>query len=432
MEAILRALAKENAKNGEIAETAKVQSLHGSRTDVAPVESPPVPARRIEPSAPGVKALPDPARHGGWRLRHTVVALSFLLFVLAPALGAAAYLWGRAADQFVSRLGFTVQREEAGSTVDLLGGLSSLSGSSSSDTDILYAFIQSPTLVAELDAALDLRAIWSRARGDYVFGLAPDAVLEDLAEYWGRMVRVSHGAGAGLLDIEVRAFDPADAQRISQALLARSSDMINQLSAIAREDAIAHARGELERAEARLSAARMKLTGFRNTHQLISPEMDLQSQAGVLGTLEEQQAQVMIDIDLLRDTVRNASDPRLKHAERRLSVIEERIRAEREKLGIGQGDQGDQAYADIVGEFERLMAERDFAERAYAATLANYDAAAAEARRKSRYLAAYMEPTLAESAEYPRRLVLFVMVAGTLFLLWAIGTLAGYSVRDRR
>jgi Capsule polysaccharide export protein len=176
----------------------------------------------------------------------------------------------------------------------------------------------------------------------------------------------------------------------------------------------------------------MKLTGFRNTHQLISPEMDLQSQAGVLGTLEEQQAQVMIDIDLLRDTVRNASDPRLKHAERRLAVIEERIRAEREKLGIGQGDQGDQAYADIVGEFERLMAERDFAERAYAATLANYDAAAAEARRKSRYLAAYMEPTLAESAEYPRRVVLFVMVAGTLFLLWAIGTLAGYSVRDRR
>ncbi|WP_240473738.1 hypothetical protein [Thioclava pacifica] len=426
------ALAKEKAKDGEIPEAPKLQALREPHTEVARVETHPVPARRIEPAVPGPVVPPRPARRSAWRLRHTLLALSFVLFVLVPTLGAATYLWGKAADQFVSRLGFTVQREEAGPTVDLLGGLSSLSGSSSSDTDILHAFIQSPTLVTELDAALDLRAIWSRGRGDYVFGLAPDATLEDLVAYWGRMVRVGQGAGAGLLDIEVRAFDPTDAQRIAQALLDRSSEMINRLSAIAREDAIAHARGELDRAEARLSAARMELTDFRNTHQLISPEMDLQSQAGVLGTLEEQQAQVMIDIDLLRDTVRNASDPRLKQAERRLAVIEERIRAEREKLGIGQRAEGAQAYADIVGEFERLMAERDFAERAYAATLANYDAAAAEARRKSRYLAAYMEPTLAESAEYPRRAMLLAMVAGTLFLLWAIGTLAGYSVRDRR
>lgn len=384
---------------------------------------------QTEPSEP---AFAPPARHSFLRLRHKLVLASFLVLVVLPAAIAARYLWAEAADQYVSHLGFTVQREEASPAVDLLGGLSSLSGSASNDTDILYEFIQSPKLVAELDEALDLRAIWARERSDWVFGLEPEAALEDLTGYWNRMVRINHGSGAGLLDIEVRAFDPADAQRIASALLLRSSEMINRLSSAAREDAIRHARGELERAETRLTKARAALTEFRNRHQLITPEMDLQSQAGVLGTLVEQQAQVMIDIDLLRDTVRNERDPRLKQAERRLAVIEARITAERRKLGMDAKGGQNEAYADIVGEFERLMAERDFSERAYAATLARYDAAAAEARRKNRYLAAYMEPTLAQSAEYPRRAVLLTMVVGTLFLLWAIGTLAGYSIKDRR
>lgn len=384
-----------------------------------------------QPLRPVPSAYAPPARKARWRRRHHAVGLSFVALVIAPVLAAACFLYAQAADQFVSRVGFTVQRKEAGPAFDIFGGLSSLSGASSDDTDILYEFIQSPSLVAEIDDALDLRAIWSRKRSDPVFGLSTDANLEDLVAYWRRMVHVRHGAGAGLLDIEVRAFDPVSAQRIAQTLMARSSTMINRLSNAAREDAIRHARGELRRAEGRLKAARMALTTFRNRHQLISPEMDLQSQAGVLGSLLEQQAHVMIESDLLRGTVRSGTDPRLKQAERRLAVIEKRIVAERRKLGI-EGGTKDEAYASIVGEFERLMTEREFAERAYAATRASFEAAEAEARRKSRFLATFMAPTLAESAEYPRRETLLALIAGSLILLWAIGVLAGYAIRDRR
>ena len=58
--------------------------------------------------------------------------------------------------------------------------------------------------------------------------------------------------------------------------------------------------------------------------------------------------------------------------------------------------------------------------------------AQAEARRKSRYLAAHIRPTLAETAEYPRRLVLMALVAFFSFGLWTLGVLIYYSVRDRR
>jgi len=88
--------------------------------------------------------------------------------------------------------------------------------------------------------------------------------------------------------------------------------------------------------------------------------------------------------------------------------------------------------ADIVGEYERLTVEREFAERTYTTALASYDASLAEARRKSRYLAAYMQPTKAESSIYPQRLTLLGTIALFAFLSWSIGALVYYSIRDRR
>ena len=96
------------------------------------------------------------------------------------------------------------------------------------------------------------------------------------------------------------------------------------------------------------------------------------------------------------------------------------------------GHRNDRVLADIVGEYERLAVDREFAERAYITALSSYDAAQAEARRKSRYLAAYMEPTLAETAEYPRRATLSMLITLFVFLAWAIGALVIYSVKDRR
>ena len=361
-----------------------------------------------------------------------MVMLSFVLCVLLPPIAAATYLWTRAADQFASKTGFAVRREEASSALDILGGLTSLSGSSSSsDTDILFEYIQSQKLVTDIDKELNLRAMWSKPDRDPVFALAPDAPLEDLVDYWNDMVRLSRGKGPGLLEVEVRAFDPDDATAIANLLFKKSAEMINDLSAIAREDAIRYSREDLDEAVERLKNARAAITRFRNVNQLVNPEMDIQSQAGLLNTLRAQEATTLIDIDLLRDSTREG-DPRLVQAERRLEVIEARIAAERDKLGLGASGTGSAALADIVGEYERLVVDREFAQGTYIKALATHDGAMADARRTSRYLAAYMQPTLAETAQYPRRLTILSLVSLFLFLIWTIAVLIYYSVRDRR
>ena len=57
----------------------------------------------------------------------------------------------------------------------------------------------------------------------------------------------------------------------------------------------------------------------------------------------------------------------------------------------------------MVGRYEELLVDLEFANTAYTQALAGLAAARAEARRQSRYLAPHIQPTLAESSLYPRR-----------------------------
>lgn len=390
--------------------------------------------REARDPAPRLAAVPPPATRSRLRPRHGFLMASLMLMVILPGLVVGYYLHARAADQYASHLGFSVRTEEKSAAIELLGGITELSGSSSSDTDILFAYLTSQELVRKVDARVDLRAIWSRVGHDRdpVFAYDPAGTIEDLMDHWDRKVRIVYDNGSGMIDLRVLAFDPHDARRIAEALLEECSAMINGLSALARADAIGHARDELEAAERRLRAARQALTTFRNRTQIVDPSIDTQNQMGLLVTLQEQLAGSLIELDLLTETSTRADDPRIVQARLRVAVIEGRIAAERFKLGLGSGGQaGDAVFADLVGEYEGLIVDREFAESAYTAALATHDAAQAEAHRQSRYLAAHVRPTLAEQAEYPERRKILSLVLLFALFAWAIAALIYYSVRDR-
>jgi len=380
------------------------------------------------------KPIAGTVRHSRFRRRHFIVLLSFLLMVIVPAAVSGWYLWTRAADQYASNLGFSVRSEEQSSSISsLLGPLDLGGGSSAPDAEVLYQFIQSQDLVARIDAKLDLRAIWSRADPDIdpIFAYHAPGTIEDLLAHWQRKVKVYYDSGTGVIEAKVLAFTPEEAQTIAQEVFAESTAMINALSDIAREDAIRYARDELEQAVGRLKTARAALTQFRNRTQIVDPTIDVQGQAGLLNNLNQQMAEALINLDMLNETTR-PGDPRIDQANRRIKVIEARIEAEKRKLGISDAASQDEAFATLVGEYESLVVDREFAEQTYTAALASYDGAQADARRQTRYLAAHIRPTLAEKSEYPKRMTLLGLIALFAFLIWSILVLVAYSLRDRR
>ncbi|WP_281857849.1 sugar transporter [Litoreibacter halocynthiae] len=364
------------------------------------------------------------------KTRHLWLIVSFVLFFLLPVLTTGVYLYAIAKDQYASTVAFTVRTEDVSSAVDILGGISNLSGASSSDSDILYEFIQSQQLVKALDDKLDLRNRYSRSYSeDFYFSLKPGGTIEDLTKYWERMVKIYYDSGSGLIELRVKAFDPNEALEIANAIVTDSTEMINELNAIAREDATRYAKEDLDLAVDRLKLARQSILEFRARTQIVDPQADLQGQMGILNNLQQQFATALIEIDLLRETTRD-NDPRIVQAENRIKVIQERITEERLKFGSSTVEGGED-YVTIIGEFERLNVDLEFAQSTYLAALASYDSSIAEAQRKSRYLAAYLKPSAAERSLYPERSLLLLMVAVFAFLLWTILSLAYYSIRDR-
>ena len=381
-------------------------------------------------NAPPVVIAPVAPR-AGMRLRHFGVILGFLLIVAVPSALVGWYLSERAADQFASRIGFAVHNEDVGAATDVLGGAIDLGGGQTKDTDILYEFIRSQQLVRQVNETLDLAAIWTKPDNDPVFTFQAGGTIEDLHDYWGRMVKVYYDTDTQLIELRVQAFTSEDAFAIAEEIFRRSQTVINRLSAVAREDALRYSREELDKSEDRLRDARQALTRFRNETQIVDPTADAQGQMGLLNTLQAQLAAALIEQDLLRETTRE-SDPRLEQAARKIEVIQKRIAAERQSFGLS-GNRGEGSeFNELLAEFEALTVDREFAERAWVAARSAYDAAVLEANRQSRYLAAYVGPTRAERAEYPERIMLWALTTFLIFLAWAILTLIAYSIRDRR
>lgn len=369
------------------------------------------------------------------RRHHWGVFIAMMLVVILPLVCTVAYLFGVAKDQYGSVTAFTVRQEEGGSASDLLGGLDLFAGAGgSSDTDILFEYIQSQELVEIVDDRLDLRAHYQQHWDvDKVFSLWPEATTEDLVWFWTRVVRISYDQAAGLMEIEVRAFDPDYAQAVAREIVAESQRMINELSTAAREDATRYAQDDLNEALERLKLAREELTAFRTRSQIVDPEADIQGRMGVMNNLQQQLAEALIEFDLLAQTS-SSSDPRVEQARRRIEVIRERIASERLAFAQGADDVGalNEDYPSLLSEFERLSVDREYAEETYRAALTALDVARANAIRRSRYLATFIEPTRADSSEYPQRYILSALSGLFLLLTWAILALIYYSLRDRR
>ncbi|SDX62515.1 capsular polysaccharide transport system permease protein [Litoreibacter albidus] len=391
------------------------------------------------PAATPLRTVSHPAKAGKTaraarvRPRHMGAALSFLLLVLLPVFAIAVYLYYYAADQYLSEASFSIHREETTTGVSsLLGGLTGVS-SGTSDADVLYQFIQSHDLVLQVNSDLDLRSVFSKHYDtDMVFGLSPDASLEELVDFWNRMVTVQLERTSGIITVAARGFTANDSHALTSAVLKHSNALVERLSRTAHDDSMRHAKAEMETASLRLKEARVNVSTFRKTSQTVDPGADVESQMGVLGVLEQKLADALIALAMLAD-VTKPTDPRLKQAKRKVQTIRTHIDEERASIGSRTTDSMARGNLYTALEtYEALLVDQEFAEQSYIAALANYDAATSEARRKSRYLVAHITPSLPQTAKYPQKIVIGVVTAVMAMLAWMLMVLVGYSIRDRR
>lgn len=373
----------------------------------------------LVPIGPDHHREPEPSP-GAWRrLRASAGEHKWYLWmVAAPTLVAAIYLWLIAADRYVSEAQFVVRSPSSAAASQLT---SLVQGStvvrSSDDAYITHAYIRSRDATHKLVADNDLVARLTRPEADVLWwypGLFGSESTERLWRHFQSFVDLDYDQTTGITKLKVQAFRPDDARDIAEALLANSETLINDLSQRAHQEAIETASREVEETRERARLSLDRITDFRRRNAMIDPGRVSQAALETITRLALEIANTNAELSELRRV--SPDSPQANTLKQRIAAFEEQIHKERAALAGA-----DTSLAPLIAEYERLVLEREFAERAFTSAQAARDIARAEADRQRLFLERISKPALPDYAERPWRLIGVLAVFALAHILYGIG-----------
>jgi len=352
-----------------------------------------------------------------------------LLVVVLPTAIVTGYFAGFAANQYASEARFFVRGTSSGggSSMGALGAMLGGAGFKTvpEDSMAVREFLRSEDLVRELRKSVDLVALWRRPEADFAARLWPDEPsVESLTRYYRRMVVADYDTESSTVSLLVRSFRPEDSRMLAEALLRASENLVNRISERQRGDAVGNAQREVEIAERRVIAAREALTAFRQEGRAIDPTREvaasMESVTKLEGTLSQTRAELQEKTAFMR-----ADNPQMAVLRNRIASLETQIAVERERLTAGQS-----AAPQQLAGYERLMLEREFADRQLASAVTSLETARADAARQHLYVARITEPREAESAQYPKAAFTVGSLFAVLLVVYGIGSLIFSGFRE--
>ena len=362
----------------------------------------------------------------------------FFLLVILPSLLVAGYFYGIAAPQYVSEARFVVSSRGGGTDIGAqiagmrgiagaaLGGFGG--GAASSEATSIRDFLTSLDAVMQAHSRLDLISLWKRPEADPIARLWRSEP-ELLAQYFNAMVNISLDPMTNVTTLRVRSFRPDDSRALAEELLQSAEALVNRLSERARNATLQIAHQEAEVAERRVQETRTALVRFREQERELDSAGAVQSAVALRGQLESMLAQSRADLTERLKFMR-PDNPALQATRNRIEALERQITAERSRHTDGASVAGEGVLSRQLAAFERLMLEREFADRQLASATASLESARVEAQRQQIFLSRIAEPNLAVYPLYPRKLTNLASICIGLAIAYGIGWLLIIGMRE--
>ena len=434
---------------------APVVHIGGNAAGPAQKPTPPSPAgpnaqapRPAQPAAKpaGPAPAPSPAfvagpidvpSVGSRRLFNRLTVISFILLVLLPVCAAAYYYAYIAADRYAVEVKFAIRSPGGAASLDLLGMVTGATsaGSTQADSYMVVEFIKSRQLLDAISDRIDLKALYATDKADFLTRMDADATREEQAEYLKRMLSVYYDSTSQIITVEAQAFTPEDAVAVTESVIEATSQLVNKVSERARQDTVRLAEGELSHTETALKAQRAAIAVFRETQQKIDPTATVAAQENVLAQLQGELSRTLTEMSSLREFLAEDA-PSVRVLKSQIDSIERQIVSERARVGSGGAAAPDQTGGSgeslnlVVSQYEELMVDLEFRQRAYLSSLASLEAARVEAVRQQRYVAAFVLPSFPEEAIYPKVTTSLSLIAVIAFLIWGVTSMFVQIVRE--
>ena len=351
-----------------------------------------------------------------------------LTAVLLPALLSLLYFGLWASPMYIAEARFAVRGAETSGGASGLAALLLPSGASvGADAYIVAEYIQSPDIMEAIDGEMGIFRHFSSREYDLISRLAADATRDERLSYWQWAVKPSFDPETGIIALSVKAYDPATAKKLAEAVLDRSEALVNAMSRRAQDDAIALAISEVKTAEARVSNVQEAIRAFRDRSGMLDPASTAGGLQGIVSQLEGEAVKVRAEI-AEASTYMSKDAPALVGLRARLAAVEKQLASEKLRLA---GEARPDSLTSVAGEYEDLQTESEFARQQLVSAMTSLETARVKAEAKSRYVVAFQIPVLPDESLYPRPFLFTTYVLVGALVLVGLCSLIIAAVREQ-
>lgn len=354
----------------------------------------------------------------------------FIATVIVPTIIALLYFGVMASDVYVSESRFIVRAPSKGaaSPISAVLGQAGIGGGGGVEgNDTVGQYVLSRRALGEADHDSFIQNAYTDEDVFFLdrFGGLGGSSQEQLFGYFIGKVAIAQGLSSQVMTLRVSAFDPSQAQEINSRLLVQSEALVNGLSERAREDSLAVAQTQVDKATDEARAARVQLAQFRGSEGIVDPEQQSLAGLQMIGKLQDELIGAKTQLRQLQTYTPQASQ--IPFLRTQVRALEGEIAKAREELTGGS-----RSLSAAMAQYQELVVNSEFAEQQLAIALASLQEAQAEARRKRAYVERISNPSLPDYPEQPRRIRSIIATFVMGLLAWGVLSMLMIGVREHR
>ena len=349
--------------------------------------------------------------------------LGIIILCILPA----AYLYLIAEDRYQSISHFSVVVEESNNVEASMGLLDMVTGAStvSNDAQTAIGFIGSSDLLFELETEFNLIEHYTAPPIDFIFRLEGDASKNERINYYREKISAEIDAYSGLIYLTVESFSPELSEKLSDYILLKTEEFINNLNRDIATKRLAFAEDELDHAQNTIKDNEKQLLEFQNKHKMIQPEAIIQARLEAIQTLRLDKIRKEIELATLRSS--SPSSPMRKPLEDSIKNLGLEIESQEAALSGPEA----QKLNQILAQFKELQLNLELALNLRKGAELILEKTRAEAISMSRFFSIIQNPYLADDNALPRRGYLSITMAFViLFVLYVVRAIMA-SIYDR-
>ncbi|QDH15505.1 capsule biosynthesis protein [Oecophyllibacter saccharovorans] len=351
--------------------------------------------------------------------------------VIVPNIIYGIYLFGIASPQYISETHYMVRGARLSAGLGTPLGIMMQTGEggvTSENTFAVQDYMISRDAMNLLMKRENLAKVYNRAGADFMARYPNWHSHENdvtLYKYYKGHVISKIDSETMLNVLKVRTFNPADSQRLANALLKGGEELVNRMNARQRATMIGAAQQEVTETLRQLAQLRVELTAFRGKTGLIDPEKQTMP---LVGTAYALQAMLTSTRMRLEEVQRTAPDsPAIRVYRQQIATLKKELATANSHLTGAQA-----ALVPELSEYDVLLLKRQILEKTLLAETTALESAKEQARRQMVFLEVVSAPNYPAYPEYPPALTYQLVFFACTYSLYIMARLMVAGAREHK